>query len=74
MRIKEVRRRVVGKSTVPGNWQNLLRAGSNKTEIFSFLSKVLLRAFCKEDKDVVLTDGKGVLSTQLLQNIHILTP
>ena len=69
---KGVSRRVVGKAAVPGNWQNFLRADSNKTELFSFISKVLLQAFCKEDKEVVLTDGKGVLSTQLLQDVHTL--
>ena len=56
---KGVRRRVVGNTAVPGNWHNFLRADSNKTELFSFLSKVLLRAFCKEDKEVALTDRNG---------------
>ena len=63
---------MAGKAAIPGKWQNVLRADSNKTELFSFLSKVLLQAFCKEDKEVVLTDGKGVLSTQLLQDVHTL--
>ena len=58
-RVKRVRRRVVGKAAVPGNWQNFLRAERNETELFSFLSKVLLQAFCKEDNEVVLTDRKG---------------
>ena len=48
-----------GKAAAPGKWQNVLRADSNKTELFSFLSKVLLQAFCQEDKEVVLIDGKG---------------
>ena len=59
---------------VPGNWQNFLRADSNKTELFNFLSKFLHQAFCKEDKEVVLTDGKEPLSAQLLQDVHILAP
>ena len=56
---KSVRRCVGGKAAVPGNWQNSLRVDSNKTQLFSFFSKTLLRAFCKEDKEVVFTDGKG---------------
>ena len=56
---KSVRRRVVGKAAVPENWQNLLRFDSNKTELFSFLSNVLLQAICKEDKEVVLTSSIG---------------
>ena len=71
---KGVRRRVVGKAAIPGNWQNVLRVDSNKTELFGFLSNVLLQVFCEEDKEVVLTDGKGVLSTQLLQDLHTLAP
>ena len=71
---KGVRRRVAGKAAVPGNWQNFLRADSNKTELFSFLSKVLLQTFCNEDKDVFLTDGKEMLNTHLLQNVHTLAP
>ena len=74
MRGKRVRRRVVGKAAVPGNWQIFLRADSNKTELYGFLSKVLLQEFCKEDKEVVLTDGKGVFSTQLLHDVHIPAP
>jgi len=31
---------VVGKAALPGNWQNFLRIDSNKTELFSFLSKI----------------------------------
>ena len=60
---KGVRQRVVGNAAAPGNWQNFQQVDSNKTELFIFLSKILLQAFCKEDKGVVLTDGKGVLST-----------
>ena len=56
---KGVRRRVRGKAALPGNWQNVLRFDSNKTELFSFFSKILLQAFCKGDKEVVLTVGNG---------------
>ena len=37
---KDVRRHVVGKAALPGNWQNFLRIDSNKRELFSFLSKI----------------------------------
>ena len=37
---KGVRRHVVGKAALPGNWQNFLRIDSNKRELFSFLSKI----------------------------------
>ena len=30
--------------------------------------------FCKEDKEVVLTDGKGLFSTQLLHDVHTPAP
>jgi hypothetical protein len=71
---KGIRRRVVGNAPMPGNWQNFLRDGRNKTELFSFLSKVLLLAFREEDKEVVLTDGNGVLSTHLLEDLNTLAP
>ena len=69
-----IRIRVVGKTAVAGSWQNFLRADSNKTTLFSFLFKIILQAFCKEDKEVVLIEGKGVLGAQQLQDIHILAP
>ena len=56
---KGVRRRVGGKAAVAGNCHTFLRVDSNKTELFSFLSTILRQAFCKEDKEVVLTDGEG---------------
>ena len=31
-----IRRYVVGKAALPGNWQNFLRIDSNKRELFSF--------------------------------------
>jgi len=45
---KGLRRHVVGKAALPGNWQNFLRIDSNKRELFNFLSKI--RRSCKEDK------------------------
>ena len=40
MRGKGVRRHVVGKAALTGNWQNFLRIDSNKRYLFSFLSTI----------------------------------
>ena len=37
---KGVRRHVVGKAALPGNWQKCLQIDSNKRELFSFLSQI----------------------------------
>ncbi|KAK2182933.1 hypothetical protein NP493_332g03017 [Ridgeia piscesae] len=37
-------------------------------------SKVLLLVFCKKDKEIVLTDGKGVFSPLLLHDVHTPAP
>ena len=42
---KGVRRRVVAEGVIPKNWQSFLRVNSNKTELFSFLTKALMLAF-----------------------------
>ena len=34
----------------------------------------ILQASCEEENELVLTDEKGVLSTQLLQDVHTLAP
>lgn len=46
--------------------------GLTATSQNSFLSKVLLQVFCEEDKEVFITNCNGVLSTQLLQDLHTL--
>ena len=65
---------MVGKAAVPGYWDNFLRVDNNKTELFRFQSKVLLRVFCKEDKEVVLTDGKGMLGAPLYKDVKTQAP
>ena len=40
----------------------------------SCLRSFLIQAFCREDKEVVLTDGKGVLSAHFLQDVHTPAP
>ena len=59
---KGVCRRVVAGGVIPGNWQNFLRVDKNKTELFSFLSTALLKAFNHEGKQLVITDGESILS------------
>ena len=71
---KGVRRHVVGKACLPGNWQSFLRLDSNKTELFSFLSSVLLKELCDANKKIVVTDGEMIRYTQILQNMHTLSP
>ena len=46
----------------------------NKTSLLSSLFKVLLQTSCEGEDELVLTVEKGVLSTQLLQDVHTLAP
>ena len=69
-----VRRRVVAAAAIPGNWQNLLRVDSNKTELCRFLSAALMERFDQEDKQLIISDGEAVLSKPLLPNLTSLTP
>ena len=71
---KGVRRRVVASAPIPGNWQNFLRVDLNKQELFSFLSKVLIQSFDKDNKELVVTDGELVLCVPPQQDIHSLAP
>ena len=71
---KGVRRRVVAGGVIPGNWQNFLHVDKNKTELFSFLSKALLKAFNHEGKQLVITDGESILSKPLLHDPDSLSP
>lgn len=69
-----VRQRVVGKSSIPGNWQNFLRVDSNKTELFLFLSQALLEEFTEENKQLVITKDNIVLAKPPMQNIDAISP
>jgi len=42
---KGLRRRVLSRASIPGNWASFLRVDDNKTELFSFLSGALLHSF-----------------------------
>ena len=69
-----VRRRVTGAAVIPGNWQNFLRVDSNKIELFSFLPEALLQWFYKEDRQLVITDGKSVLRKPPVPDLTSLAP
>ena len=59
---KGVCRRVAAAARIPGNWQDFLRVDSNKTNLYKFLSHVLLDLFSQEEKQLVITDGEAVLT------------
>ena len=65
---------VVAAAAIPGNWQNFLRVDSNKTELLRFLSAAVMEWFDQEDKQLVITDGKAVLSKPLLSDLTSLAP
>ena len=65
---------MVGDAAIPRNWQNFLRVDSNKTELFAFLSNALLRSFVPENKQLVITSDKEVLSKPPLPDRSSITP
>jgi len=67
---KGVRRRVVKSAAIPGNWQSFLRVHSNKVELFSFLSKMLVQSYQEEGKELVVTDGQDILSVPQQEDIN----
>jgi hypothetical protein len=71
---KGVRRRVVGGSTIPGNWASFLRVDENKTELFIFLSDILYDSFQLADKELVITKGEDVLRKPPLLDTSALAP
>lgn len=71
---KGVRRRVVKSAAIPGNWQSFLRVHSNKVELFSFLSKMLVQSYQEEGKELVVTDGQDILSVPQQEDINQLAP
>ena len=58
---KGVRRHVVSNAVLPGNWQSFLRVDANKVELFSFLSKELVKTVNAQAKKLVVTDGEAVV-------------
>ena len=58
------RRRVTASSPLPKNWQQFLRNGENKTELFSFLNDALISSDVVKC-ELVVTDGPGVVCNPL---------
>ena len=57
-----VRRKVSGNGVLPNNWQTFLRCSENKSELFPFLSKLLVSHV--QEKLVVATDDENVVSNR----------
>ena len=53
----------------PGNWQSLLHVDCNNMELFRFLSEDALKWFDEDDKQLVFTNGEGVLSKPPLEDL-----
>jgi len=71
---KGVRRRVLGRASLPSNWVSFLRVDDNKTELFCFLSGALLDSFQLAEKELVITNRDTVLSKPPLQDTTSLAP
>ena len=71
---KGVLRRAVAAAAIPGNWQSFFRMDDNKMELFRFLPETTLKWFDEKDKQLVITDGEGVLSKPPLEDLASLFP
>lgn len=69
-----IRRRVTEAAPIPGNWQQFLREDSNKTELFTFLSKIALETLQIDGKQLVVTDGEEVLCNPPVNDLEELSP
>ena len=52
---KGTRKRVSPSTKIPKNWSDLLRVDENKTELFAFLSHVVVRLSVGEGKEIYAT-------------------
>ena len=61
---KGVRRKVSGKTKVPGNWKEFLRDSANKQELFGFLSEKVASPCVNfpDGKSVFITSGQNVVA------------
>ncbi|KAG1704380.1 Zinc finger protein 91 [Nymphon striatum] len=57
---KGVRRKVLGKNKIPGNWNAFLCDPTNEQELFSFLSDIIATAELPSGKVVAITCGEKV--------------
>ena len=58
-----IRRRVAGKNFVPTNWKGFLCDEKNKEELFAFLSIKIAAVNYPDSKEVFVTQGQRVLSS-----------
>lgn len=66
------RKRVSPSTLMPKNWKDFLRVNENKTELFSFLSRVVFNLPVPDGKKLYATDGSEVLcSTSELDLTHL---
>ena len=59
---KGLRRKVADSNRLPGKWQDFLKDSNNKRELFAFLSEKVATANFQEEKTVVITSDKIVIS------------
>ena len=52
-----IRRKVAGKTKLPGKWPDFLRDSNNKQELFTFLSDKIAAKHFPEGKEVIVTSG-----------------
>jgi len=59
---------------IPGNWQDFLQVDLNKIELFSFLSKALIKLYRPENKQLVVTNEDQILCVPQQEDIHLIAP
>ena len=55
-----MRVKVGPQAKIPSKWNEFLRDGKNKTELFDFLSDEVANAEWQETKDIYITKGTSV--------------
>lgn len=71
---KGIRRRVCSDAVLPANWQSFLRVDQNKTDLFEYLSDILIKSFKHGEKQLVITQGGDILCKPQLPDICALSP
>ncbi len=68
---KSIRRKVAGKTRVPGNWPDFLHDPTNKQELFQFLTDKIASSECPADKEIYIKSGTAVVNRG---NSHCMGP
>ncbi len=69
-----IRRRVLGTTRIPKNWQGFLRVDDNKTELFQFLSTCATGAPVQDGKAIYATQGVDVVCSSTSMDLSELAP